>query len=48
MDYWRCAEAYYLRAGEYVANPHLPLQWTQANLTVAMNALRATLVSDGR
>ena len=43
-----CGEAYYLRAGEYVANPHLPLQWTQANLTVAMNALRATLVSDGR
>jgi len=38
-----CGEAYYLRAGEYVANPRLPLQWTRASLTVAMNALRATL-----
>ena len=45
---WRCAELYYLRRGEYVANPHVPLQWTQANLLVAMHALRATIASDGR
>jgi hypothetical protein len=47
-DNWRCAELYYLRDGEYVANPHVPLQWTQANLTVALDALRATIASDGR
>lgn len=45
---WRCAELYYLRRGEYVANRHVPLQWTQANLLVAMDALRATIASDGR
>ncbi len=47
-DNWRCAELYYLRDGEYVANPHVPLQWTQANLSVAIDALRATIASDGR
>jgi len=41
--HWRCAELYYLREGEYVANPHVPLQWTQANLLVASDALRATI-----
>jgi len=47
-DDWRCAELYYLREGDYVANPHVPLQWTQANLVVAIDALRATIASDGR
>jgi hypothetical protein len=46
-DTWCCAELYYLRQGEYVANPHVPLQWTQANLLVAIKALRATIVADG-
>ena len=27
-DDWRCAELYHLRQSEYVANPHVPLQWT--------------------
>jgi hypothetical protein len=31
-----------------VVNPHAPLQWTQANLVVAIDALRATIASDGR
>jgi phosphorylase kinase alpha/beta subunit len=39
---WRCAELYYLRDGEYVPNPHVPLQWTQANLVVAVEWMRAT------
>jgi len=30
-DDWRCAELYHLRQSEYVANPHAPLQWTQAH-----------------
>ena len=47
-DDGRCAELYYLRQGEYVANPHVPLQWTQASLTVAIDALCATIASDGR
>lgn len=42
---WQCAELYYLRHGEYVANPHIPLQWTQANLLVAIDALRATVAT---
>ena len=40
---WRCPEMYYLRQGRYVENPHTPLQWTQANLMVAMRAMRATV-----
>ena len=47
-DDWCCAELYYLRQSEDVANPHVPLQWTQANLIVAIDALRATIASDGR
>ena len=46
-DDWRCAELYHLRQSEYVANPHVPLQWTQANLTVSIEGLRATLVREG-
>ena len=42
---WRCAELYYLRHGEYVPNPHTPLQWTQANLLMAMQAMRATIAN---
>ena len=40
---WRCPELYYLRHGEYVPNPHMPLQWTQANLVLALEAMRATV-----
>lgn len=40
---WRCPELYYLRHGEYVPNPHAPLQWTQANLVLAVEAMRATV-----
>jgi hypothetical protein len=39
---WKCPELYYRRQGRWVANPHTPLQWTQANLTLALNAMRAT------
>lgn len=47
-DDWRCAELYYLRQGEYAINPHVPLQWTQANLLLAVDSLRATIAADGR
>ena len=40
---WRCPELYRLRDGDYVPNPHLPLQWTQANLLVALQGMRATI-----
>ena len=40
---WQCPELYYLRRGEYVANPHTPLLWTQANLAVALHAMRQSL-----
>lgn len=40
---WRCPELYYLRRGKYVPNPHAPLQWTQANLVLALEAMRATI-----
>ena len=42
---WQCPELYYLRHGQYVTNPHVPLQWTQANLLVALKAMRTTLTS---
>lgn len=40
---WGCPEMYYLRQGRYVENPHTPLQWTQANLMVALRAMRTTV-----
>ena len=40
---WRCPELYYLRQGQYVENPHTPLQWTQANLMVAIQAMRTSI-----
>lgn len=39
---WQCPELYYWRRGELVPNPHAPLQWTQANLVIALEAMRAT------
>jgi phosphorylase kinase alpha/beta subunit len=32
----RCPELYYLKQGQYVANEHTPLAWTQANLSLAI------------
>jgi GH15 family glucan-1,4-alpha-glucosidase len=40
---WQCPELYYLRHGEYVPNAHLPLQWTQANLVLALEGKRAAI-----
>jgi GH15 family glucan-1,4-alpha-glucosidase len=42
---WKCPELYYRRRGRWVPNPHTPLQWTQANLLLALCALRATAQS---
>ena len=39
---WRCPELYYRRSGKWVANPHVPLLWTQANLRLALLALQAS------
>jgi len=41
---WRCPELYYLKHGEYVPNPQTPLLWTQANLSTALVAMRASAV----
>ena len=38
----RCPEAYYLEQGRYVPNDHVPLLWTQANLWLALLALKET------
>jgi GH15 family glucan-1,4-alpha-glucosidase len=35
----RCPEMYFLKRGEWTANEHTPLAWTQANLAVAMEYL---------
>jgi len=40
---YRCPELYYLENGEYTPNDHTPLLWTQANLLIAMEALRRSL-----
>jgi hypothetical protein len=36
---FRCPELYYLEAGRYVSNDHIPLLWTQANLMLAMKLM---------
>ena len=36
---FRCPELYYLREGKYISNPHVPLLWTQANLTLCFQML---------
>ncbi|WP_432820890.1 glycoside hydrolase family 15 protein [Trichloromonas sp.] len=39
----RCPEAYYLENDRYVPNDHTPLQWTQANLKLALHLMRESL-----
>ena len=39
----QCAELYYLKRGEWVANTHTPLAWTAANLAVALHYLKLSL-----
>jgi phosphorylase kinase alpha/beta subunit len=39
---WRCPELYYKKRGAFVANPHVPLLWTQANLQLALLAMQST------
>ncbi len=36
---FRCPELYYLEAGRYVSNDHVPLLWTQANLMLALKLM---------
>jgi hypothetical protein len=43
---WQCAELYFLRRHEYVANPDVPLQWAQANLLLAVEEMRLTTALD--
>ena len=38
----QCPEAYFLEHGSYVPNDHVPLQWTQANLRMALHWLKVT------
>ncbi|MBN1931380.1 MAG: hypothetical protein JW786_07195 [Desulfobacterales bacterium] len=37
-----CPEAYFLQKGHYIPNEHTPLQWTQANLRMALYWLSVT------
>ncbi|MEL7371359.1 MAG: glycoside hydrolase family 15 protein [Myxococcota bacterium] len=37
----RCVEAYFLERSKWVANDHVPLLWTQANLLLALDAMSA-------
>jgi len=37
---FRCPELYYLEAGHYVPNDHVPLLWTQANLMLALKIMK--------
>ena len=41
---WHCPELYYRKHGEFRANPHTPLLWTQANLQLALIALQSSPV----
>jgi glycosyl hydrolase family 15 len=38
---FRCPELYYLEHERYVPNDHVPLLWTEANLLLALNMMRA-------
>jgi hypothetical protein len=38
----QCPEAYFLEKGSYVPNDHVPLQWAQANLRMAIHWLGLT------
>ena len=37
-----CPELYYLKQGQWIPNAHTPLQWSQAALSVAVEALAAS------
>jgi phosphorylase kinase alpha/beta subunit len=39
----KCPELYFLKRGEYVANAHTPLAWTQANQAVALWVMEKSL-----
>ncbi len=39
----QCPEAYFLENGTYVPNDHVPLQWTQANLGMALHWLQLSV-----
>ena len=38
----RCPELYYLKQGRWIPNAHTPLQWSQAALSIALDALAAS------
>ena len=38
----RCVEAYFVENGAWVANDHVPLLWTQANLLLALKTMSET------
>jgi phosphorylase kinase alpha/beta subunit len=42
---WQCPELYYRKHGAFAQSPHAPLLWTQANLTIALSAIRASVAS---
>lgn len=39
---WQCPEAYFIENGSYVPNDNVPLQWTQANLRMALHWMEVT------
>lgn len=39
---WQCPEAYFIENGVYVPNDNIPLQWTQANLKMALHWMEVT------
>lgn len=45
---WECPELYYQKNGRYVQGPQSPLQWTQANLLIALLSLRKTVSLGGQ
>jgi phosphorylase kinase alpha/beta subunit len=40
---FECPEMYYFKDGTWQPNPHTPLLWTKANLSIAMDVLRKAL-----
>ena len=43
---FKCPELYYLENGHYVPNDTVPLLWTQANLRMAFQFMKSSLMAD--
>jgi len=46
IEEFRCPELYFIQEGKYVPNVSTPLLWTQANLSIALEMMRRSLIAE--